>query len=65
MNTAINELCIGSYMKKFYSVGTMEIWCGERKGGVSYRIFLDRGMNQFLANGDSSSLGKTLEPRIL
>ena len=60
------KFVLGSYMKKFYSVGTMEIWCDERrKRGVSLRIFLDRGMNKFLANGDSSSLGKTLEPRIL
>ena len=30
------KFVFGSYMKKFYSVGTIEIWCGERrKGGVS------------------------------
>ena len=60
------KFVFGSYMKKFYSVGTIEIWCGERrKGGVSWRIFPDRGMNKFVANGDSSSLGKILKPRIL
>ena len=49
MNKAINELCIGWLHEKL--LFSVQYKFGE--GGVSWRILSDRGMNKFLANGES------------